>query len=54
MSSIGLPPTCRVVPLTQSVCRVLSLPQGGWKVLVLDLIVLNRNVALGNSRAFNR
>ena len=36
-SSIGLPPTCRVVPLTQSVCRMLSLLQGGWKVLGLDL-----------------
>jgi hypothetical protein len=36
-SSIGLPPPCRVIPLTQSVCRMLSLPQGGWKVLWLNL-----------------
>src|SRR5262245_42363874 len=37
VSSIGFPPPCRVLPLTQSVCRMLSLPQGGPKVLGLDL-----------------
>src|SRR5258708_38391356 len=36
-SSIGFPSPCRVVPLTQSVCRMLSLPQEGQKVLGLDL-----------------